>query len=448
MHFFRPAARLIAALILVLTGLIYGFTLPSTRWPPYDFLTRHIHLESTQSIPVKRFTPKPGLTAPPPLTGLTKPDAAADPSSDSTIDQLSALGYLDGYEPAAQHTGVTVWKKDLTAPGVNLVMSGHASEAALMEMDGRIIHRWKYRFADAFPDADVPADQFHTQSWRRVRVLDDGGILAIFNGHGMIRLDRNSNLIWALPEHCHHDLDVADDGTIHVLTQRETLDPSIHASKPILAEFITHVSPDGHVIRHIPLIEAFRGSPYEPILSKMPPHGDVLHANTLEIIRKTPTDPSSPFQPGRILTSFRHLDAIALIDLKTEKIVWLLTGMWRYQHEPSLLENGRILLFDNQGIKDRSRVIELDPLTQTIHWSYAGTKDHPLFSSTSGACHRLPNGNTMIIESNRGRAIEVTPEGAIVWEYVNPERAGKNKELTAVLFDVERIAAFTGPDRR
>ena len=33
---------------------------------------------------------------------------------------------------------------------------------------------------------------------------------------------------------------------------------------------------------------------------------------------------------------------------------------------------------------------------------------------------RLPNGNTLVCESSYGRFFEVTQEGEIVWEYVNP----------------------------
>ena len=33
---------------------------------------------------------------------------------------------------------------------------------------------------------------------------------------------------------------------------------------------------------------------------------------------------------------------------------------------------------------------------------------------------RLPNGNTLICEGAWGRIFKVTPEKAVVWEYINP----------------------------
>ena len=51
-------------------------------------------------------------------------------------------------------------------------------------------------------------------------------------------------------------------------------------------------------------------------------------------------------------------------------------------------------------------------------WRYA---DPPVFYSDfiSGA-QRLPNGNTLIDEGMTGRIFEITPDGEIVWQYVNP----------------------------
>jgi len=51
----------------------------------------------------------------------------------------------------------------------------------------------------------------------------------------------------------------------------------------------------------------------------------------------------------------------------------------------------------------------------------------------------LPNGNTLITESQGRRALEVTPEKKIVWEFLNPHRAGEQEELIAVLMEVTRI---------
>ena len=73
------------------------------------------------------------------------------------------------------------------------------------------------------------------------------------------------------------------------------------------------------------------------------------------------------------------------------------------------------------------------------HDTYVGSEERPFYSETCGANQRLPNGNTLIVESDNGRAFEVTPDGTTVWEYVNPHRAGEHDELIAALLDVVRL---------
>jgi len=81
------------------------------------------------------------------------------------------------------------------------------------------------------------------------------------------------------------------------------------------------------------------------------------------------------------------------------------------------------IALEGQGLYARatSRVLEIDPVSLKLVWSYTS----PAFFATniSGA-QRLANGNTLITEGPDGRLFEVTREGAIVWEYVFPLYAG------------------------
>jgi hypothetical protein len=51
-------------------------------------------------------------------------------------------------------------------------------------------------------------------------------------------------------------------------------------------------------------------------------------------------------------------------------------------------------------------------------WSYSDPT--AFYSHFISGCQRLPNGNTFICSGKQGRLFEVTPAGAIVWEYWNP----------------------------
>jgi hypothetical protein len=109
--------------------------------------------------------------------------------------------------------------------------------------------------------------------------------------------------------------------------------------------------------------------------------------------------------------------------LETKRIVWASSGPFRSQHDPDVLPNGRILLFDNTGHlgpEGPSRIVELDILSQQVHWCYAGTAADPLYSLVRSGQQMLPNGNVLITESDAGRIQEVTRGGEIVWEFRNP----------------------------
>ena len=80
-----------------------------------------------------------------------------------------------------------------------------------------------------------------------------------------------------------------------------------------------------------------------------------------------------------------------------------------------------------------------DPLSREIVWEYRGSPESPFYSRTCGVAQRVSNGNTLITESDSGRAFEVTPDGEIVWEFYNPRRAGEKGRFIATLFELVRL---------
>jgi hypothetical protein len=364
---------------------------------------------------------------------------ALEPEQREAIGRLEAIGYLAGYEAAGQATNVTLHLPEFAWPGVNLITSGHAPEALLTDMDGRVLHRWSYGFQDAFPELARGELESGMGYWRRAQLLENGDLLAIYEGHGLIRLDRHSNLIWANACRCHHDLYVDEAGLIYSLSRKAQVVPRIHAFDPVLLDFLVVLSPEGEELRRIAILEAFEQSSYASMLAQAPPSGDLFHTNTVEILDGRFADRSPAFRAGNALLSMREMDTIAILDPDAERIVWALSGQWSGQHQPTFLANGNLLLLDNRGHRGMSKVIELDPLTQQIAWVYEGTPANGFSTRTGGSNQALPNGNVLITESDSGRAIEVTRDGRVVWEYYNPARAGDHLELIATLCEVVRL---------
>ena len=132
------------------------------------------------------------------------------------------------------------------------------------------------------------------------------------------------------------------------------------------------------------------------------------------------------FKAGNLLVCFRNVNQIAVMDLPSMEIVWSWgEGILEWPHHPTMLDNGNILVFDNGIVREYTRVLEMDPLTGDIVWEYDGAPDHRFYSATKGSAQRLANGNTLICDADNGRAIEVTCDGEIVWEWLNPEMKGE-----------------------
>ena len=97
---------------------------------------------------------------------------------------------------------------------------------------------------------------------------------------------------------------------------------------------------------------------------------------------------------------------------------------------------GDILVFNNGMGRSFSEILQITPplsddgsyeLTtdsaygpQAWTWQYKAEDPATFYSSYISGVQRLANGNTLICSGATGRFFEVTEEGQIVWEYINP----------------------------
>jgi hypothetical protein len=124
---------------------------------------------------------------------------------------------------------------------------------------------------------------------------------------------------------------------------------------------------------------------------------------------------------------------------------------------------GHLMVFNNGGGRpdgDYSSILEFIPPRKGVHdyvleafapagpdkpvWSYRSQNPKEFFSPFISGAQRLPNGNTLICEGARGRVFEVTSDGRIVWDYLQPfdatDAQGQNGPPNA-LFRATRIPA-------
>jgi hypothetical protein len=334
-------------------------------------------------------------------------------------------------EPEQARLVSNIDKPDKTYDAFTFSMHGNDMRAWLLNMRGDAVHEWAVSYEQVFNDRPLLGGA--GICFFGSHLYGNGDLLVTLHGyrHGLVKLDKDSNVLWScLDEPFHHDLDVGEDGTIFAIKNKRIKNAPIagleHIPLPFDNDCIVLLSPHGKPIKEIPLLEALRDSPYAPLLSALEmPEGvgpsdrasadaeqrDPLHTNCVRVLRRDQAAKFPMFKPGQVLVSMRHLNAIAVLDTNTGAIVWATRGPWRAQHDATFLDNGHVLIFDNLGSKRGSRALEYDPRTLAFPWSYSTG----LNCWERGMSQRLPNGNTLIVDSVGGHILEVAPDKELVW---------------------------------
>jgi hypothetical protein len=220
------------------------------------------------------------------------------------------------------------------------------------------------------------------------------------------------------------------------------VNPAWNAKRPVLEDYVSVLDAQGEEIRRVSLLEAVQRSPYAGLLDYSPPAGDILHTNSLEILDGRMEERFPALRAGSAVVSFNRINVVGVVDLEQPALTWAIAGMTSRNHDPTFLENGNLLLFDNSGGEGgHSRVLEIDPFTQQVVWSYEGDESNGFYSECCGTNHRLPNGNTLVTETGAGRVIELTRDNEIVWEFLNPHRGGEHDELIAYIPEMLPVPA-------
>jgi hypothetical protein len=298
-----------------------------------------------------------------------------------------------------------------------------------------------------------------------------GSLFAIVPLRALLKLTPESTLEWSCDVAAHHDLAVRDDGMLFVLTEAPRRVVVDSCKYVILDNLVTLVDAGGTAKSEISLydilstdpglrelIEAairkrsesfqLRGWPTpddqvsievveetQAILRDASYHCelrralqrlralpgspcDVLHTNTLELLD---VHPGGIWDRGDLLICMRELNTVAVIDPAHAKVRW----WWGVEelsgpHQPSVLPDGRILVFDNGLNARRTRLVVVDPNTRKIVWNWSAQPPQSFFCPLAGGCELLTNGNLLVTNSTAGGAFELTMDGQIVWQLTLP----------------------------
>jgi hypothetical protein len=375
--------------------------------------------------------------------GLTRStrSAAAQPSRNN-VDQNTIR---------RRGTGLRALDVRRAAPGLTLFspMKGDGT-TYLIDLHGKAVHTWKLPYPPGlygylteqgtlFCNGRIPNEAFLGRS--------------PFKGGVALEADWNGKILWEVRHaNHHHDGRLLRNGNILLLCATELPDhlagkvqggrPATEVNGKMWADYLLEVTRDGRTVWEWRTWEHLDPAEHR-ITAPQDDRSEWTHGNAV-----------IELGDGNLLVSFRGISTIIKIDRKTSRVAWKLGAPpLSGQHAPTPLPNGNILIFDNGPHRldesfPFSRVIEVNPATNEIVWKYGEEFPFNFYSPRISNAQRLPNGNTLINEGSFGRFFEVTLEGEVVWEFVNPyfgpaaapARAQSNMVFRVYRYTAEEVA--------
>lgn len=345
--------------------------------------------------------------------------------------------------------GLRGWDRERACPGYTLFAPMIDQRSVyLIDLDGSVAHTWELPYPPGlygflteegrlFYNAKIverPDSFLSEQPWK---------------GGAVLEVDWSGRVLWEVrhPDH-HHDARPLRNGNVLLLCLRAippNLARRVQGGIPgserrgeMYADYLVEMTTDGRTVWEWRSWEHL--DPEMDRITLQDRRSEWTHGNTVVQL-----------PDGNIAVSFRHISTVVIVDRRTGEIVWKLgPPTLAQQHAPTPLPNGNLLIFDNGTHRvdhpdPHSRVIEVDPATNEIVWSYRERRPMDFYSPYISNAQRLPNGNTLICEGSFGRLFEVTAAGEVVWEYVSPHfgpRAGlPDSPLSNVVFRAFRYSA-------
>ena len=346
---------------------------------------------------------------------------AAD-AAGATLDRQTAcydVPPLPAYLP--QSTLVTA-DVEAMEPGWTLVNLNNRPEEVpltltLFDQQGRI--RWYHQRDTTEPGSDQPA----------VFMGPEGVLVGGRRALRMALISWEGKLLWEAPFNgAHHEIrPTSEPGVIYFLARSTACDTVLSEPGDVIYQYDYNTDT---TLWQWDFCHRYTPDPVVP---------DWSHCNTVAYFDTE----------LELLLSSRNQNALIKIDRENGDIIWRMgaAGRWEdgwrgdfvidaddrfwRQHDPEVLGNGNILMFDNgyPGHREFSRALEIayddSPavMEASAVWEYRHEPD--LFTEFWGDADRLANGNTLVTfgfmnPTNLTTVVEVQHDGDVVWEMTLP----------------------------
>ena len=387
-------------------------------------------------------------------------------------------------------TGTTIYDPERAWSGYTVLSPLQTPAVIVIDMNGNVVKRWEGFSNSAGGPARVLPGGFvvaangarppHQESLELIQRDFAGNVVWQFSRNEQITTQKGA-MVWSARQH--HDWQresfpagyyspestpAVDGGNTLILAHTTRTQPNV-ADVPLEDDRLIEVSWKGEVVwewvasDHIDELgfaaDARKAISAAQAFNKGRGSFDWLHVNSATYLgpNRWFDQGDARFAPNHVMISSREASLLAIVG-RDGRIVWRLGPDFSEsrelrairqiigQHHAHLIPKGlpgagNLLVFDNGGssgygfvnpiapngvgafARATSRVLEINPVTLELAWSYTNPR---FFSTNISGAQRLPNGNTLITAGAGGRMFEVTPQGAIVWEYLYPQFSGAN----------------------
>jgi outer membrane protein assembly factor BamB len=361
-----------------------------------------------------------------------------------------AAAFSAGAWPTVYPTGTTLYDPEKTENGYVLFAplddgeGGDTGVLYLINMNGQVAHQWSVPFTPLqgrlLPSGNVVIiGRNNKGATKRPGV----GKYHIGGASGwLVELDWDGKLVFKHVDLAmHHDFAKLPNGNYLYLAW-EPVPPELckkirggikgteFENGVMFNDKLVEIDPQGKVVWEWRANEHL--DPDLDIVGPMYKREEWYHGNSVCVL-----------SDGHIALSGRFTDSLLVIDRRTGKIIlrWgnaayldKKTGRIEYRTGTEVLGGphdvreipagypgaGNLTCYDNGTYTSASRVVEIDRTGKLVWQSSDPRSGRKHYSYHLAGAERLRNGNTLVCDGANGRFFQVTKDGRVAWEYINP----------------------------
>lgn len=312
------------------------------------------------------------------------------------------------------------------------------SVAELVDLNTqKTVHRWLPDYAGIAGQMTIQSglDDVHTyDAPDRVRmfhplVLEDGSL--VYNNYSpLVRVDACGRTLWTAVGLFHHSIEFSADGNIWAPSYIEP-----HTLPGVLPTFkqdaITKISRDGKIVFRKSIAEILIENDLGQFVYGHDNYSDdSTHLNDIQEV----TFDGEYWKKGDLFINARNISAIILYRPSENKVIWYKQWDWVHQHDVDILDDHRISVFDNHKYAYHNRhivhgtndvkIYDFDTGLVSTPWAEA-MKSLDVRTINQGRSEVLGPNDVYVEETNYGRAMMLSTNGDVTWEFINRGADGK-----------------------